>query len=173
VQRTVPAPPAIAPTAVRRVPLLMVAAAVVLLALLVRHFAITWYPVVSDSMAPTVPTGSHVVVDKLGWRLGGLQHGDVVVLTSPADGTLLVKRVVGLAGDEVRIDDATLMVDDAPVEEPYVDHSRIDATYFGPVTVPAGHVFVMGDNRFGSIDSRVFGPVPVPDVVGRVLADVG
>ncbi|TRW43066.1 signal peptidase I [Georgenia yuyongxinii] len=149
------------------------AAAVVLLALLVRQFVITWYPVVSDSMAPTVSTGSHVVVDKLGWRLGGLQHGDVVVLTSPADGTLLVKRVVGRAGDEVRIDDAILVVNDRPLEEPYVDHSRIDATYFGPVTVPADHVFVMGDNRFGSIDSRVFGPVPLPDVVGRVITDLG
>jgi signal peptidase I len=77
--------------------------------------------------------------------------------------------VVAVGGDRVALEYAVLVVNGRPVSEPYVDHSRIDGTYFGPVTVPAGHVFVLGDNRFGSIDSRVYGPVPLDAVTGRVL----
>jgi signal peptidase I len=77
--------------------------------------------------------------------------------------------VVALAGDRVAIRDAALEVDDRPVIEPYVDASRIDGTYFGPVTIPRGTVFVMGDNRGSSIDSRDYGAVDLDQVFGTVL----
>lgn len=149
--------------------LLVAAVAVLLVVTLVRLFVVDWYAVTSDSMAPTATTGDKVVVDLLGWRLGTLSRGDVVTFASPQDGSPLLKRIVAIAGDVVRIDDSVLVVNGISVPEPQVDHSRIDATYFGPVVVPDGFVFVMGDNRFGSVDSRVFGPVPLHAVTGRLV----
>lgn len=145
------------------------AVALVAVVLTLRVFVLGWYPATSHSMAPTINRGDRVLVDKAGWRLGGLGRGDLIVFASPVDGERLVKRVVAVAGDTVAIDDAFLVVNGRRVSEPYVDHSRIDGTYFGTVTVPPGHLFVLGDNRFGSIDSRVFGPIPVDAVTGRVL----
>jgi signal peptidase I len=152
-----------------------VAAALVLVAvvLTLRVFVLGWYPARSHSMAPTINRGDRVLVDKVGWRLGGLGRGDLIVFTSPVDGERLVKRVVAVGGDTVAIDDAFLVINGRRVSEPYVDHSRIDGTYFGTFTVPPGHLFVLGDNRFGSIDSRVFGPIPVDAVTGRLLGVLG
>jgi signal peptidase I len=140
---------------------------------LVRFFLVSWYPVVSDSMAPTVDRGDIVIVDKFFWRWGDLERGDVVTFTLPGNSGMLVKRVVGLPGDKISIEDAILRVNEARVPEPYVDHSRIDALYFGPVVVPPDHVFVLGDNRFASIDSRDYGAVPVSSLTGRYLWTVG
>jgi signal peptidase I len=135
----------------------------------VRWFAVTPFSVSGSSMEPTAGPGQSVLVDRLTWHWHGLSRGDVVVVRSPQDGERLLKRVVGLAGDEVRIDDSVLVVNGSAVTEPYVDRSRIDGTYFGPAQVPSGHVFVLGDNRFGSIDSRVFGAVAESAVQGRLL----
>jgi signal peptidase I len=109
-------------------------------------------------------------VDKLTPRWGGVDVGDVVVFTSPDDGADTVKRVVALGGQTVSLDDAVLHVDGVAVDEPQVDLSRIDGTWFGPVTVPDGSVFVMGDSRGVSIDSRTYGAVPLDDIEGRVVA---
>ena len=84
------------------------------------------------------------------------------------DGGLLLKRAVALGADEVSIEDGVLLVNGVPVDEPYVDLSRVDGNYFGPRVVPAGSVFVLGDNRADSVDSRDFGPVPLTALVGRV-----
>ena len=123
----------------------------------------------SGSMAPTVCTGDVVVVDHLG-PARGLAVDDIVTFPSPTDGTEQIKRVVALGGQRVAIADAQLLVDDRPVPEPYVDLATIDGVYFGPVVVPLGSVFVLGDDRERSIDSRAFGPVPVEDVDGRLTA---
>ena len=123
----------------------------------------------SGSMAPTVCTGDVVVVDHLG-PARGLAVDDIVTFPSPTDGTEQIKRVVALGGQRVAIADAQLLVDDRPVPEPYVDLATIDGVYFGPVVVPPGSVFVLGDDRERSIDSRAFGPVPVEDVDGRLTA---
>jgi signal peptidase I len=122
----------------------------------------------SASMAPTVCTGDVVVVGHLGTRRG-LAVDDIVTFSSPTDGSEQIKRVVAVAGQKVRIVDAVLQVDDQAVEEPYVDHATIDGVYFGPVVVPEGSVFVMGDNRELSIDSRAFGPLPLDAVDGRLV----
>jgi signal peptidase I len=132
----------------------------------VRQLVLTPVSVHGVSMEPTVHDGTALV---LRWSdPGDLRRGQLVVFRDP-QGTLALKRVVGVAGDRVAIRDAVLEVDDRPVDEPYVDESRIDGTYFGPVTVPTGTIFVMGDNRSPSIDSREYGPVRFDRVLGRVL----
>jgi signal peptidase I len=142
------------------------AGAVVAVLLGVRTFALTPVAVHGVSMEPTVHDGT-ALVDRL-TDPADLHRGQLVVFRDP-QGTLALKRVVGVAGDSVAIRDAVLEVDDRPVTEPYVDHSRIDGTYFGPVTVRTGTLFVMGDNRAPSIDSRDYGAIPFDQVVGRVL----
>jgi signal peptidase I len=127
----------------------------------------------SESMEPAVPRGSTVLMFKPGPALGGLRAGDLVVFTSPEDGSPAIKRAVALQGQTVAIEDSVLVVDGVPQPEPGIDHSRIDGTYFGPVTVPAGHVFVLGDNRAGSIDSRLYGSVPLGDLQATVLWPAG
>lgn len=123
-------------------------------------------------MAPTYRDGDLLVVDGLSVGVPGPERHDVVIITNPHTGQLLVKRVAAVAGDQVGIADGVLVVNGKPVPERYVDQNLMDSVYFGPVTVPRGAVFVLGDNRSSSIDSRDFGPVPVADVRGRVLAKV-
>ncbi len=135
--------------------------------LLVRAFGIAPYEVHSDSMTPTVTEGSTVLVDKLTPRVVAPGPGDLVVFERPS-GTQL-KRVVAVAGDRVEILDAVLHVNGDPVTEPYVDPDALDGIYFGPVTVQDDGVFVLGDNRFVSIDSRDYGTVRLDTLVGRVL----
>jgi signal peptidase I len=138
-----------------------------LVILAVRAWLLEPFTVSSDSMEPTIPMGSVVLLYKPG--AGLIRNGVVVAFTSPVDGRTAIKRVIGLEGQTVAIRDSELYVDDVAVPEPFIDHSRIDATYFGPETVPAGSVFVLGDNRGVSIDSRDFGAVPLSAIRGTLL----
>lgn len=127
----------------------------------------------SESMEPALPRGSMVLIFKPGPVLGQVKAGDLVVFTSPDDGNSAVKRAIAFGGQTVAIEDSVLVVDGVQQAETGIDHSRIDGTYFGPVTVPAGHVFVLGDNRAGSIDSRTYGSVPLESLQATVLWPVG
>jgi signal peptidase I len=123
----------------------------------------------SDSMAPTLRPGSQVVVDKLSRRFAAPLPGSVVVLHEPGSGDLVVKRVVAAGGQRVEVEDGVLVVDGRPRREPYADRRGADSVYYGPVRVPEGEVFVLGDNRGRSVDSLDYGPVPLDDVVGKVV----
>src|SRR6476469_447331 len=125
----------------------------------------------SDSMAPTVCTGDTVLIARLD-HPSTVGVDDIVTFVSPQDGAETIKRVVAVPGQSVAIHDAELVVDGRTVDEPYVDHASIDGVYFGTVIVPAGTVFVMGDHRETSIDSRAYGPVPLGDIDGRLLWDL-
>lgn len=125
--------------------------------------------VASDSMEPAVPQGSLVLLLKTGPGADGAAAGDLVVFPNPVDGHTTVKRVVAVGGQSVAIEDALLVVDGERVHEPLVDHSRIDGTWFGPVTVPPEHVFVLGDSRGVSVDSRDYGSIPLSSVEATVL----
>jgi len=124
--------------------------------------------VASDSMAPTLESGSLVFVFKPGPVLSGVHIGDLVVFKSPADGTSVIKRVVAVGGQELEVQDAVLYVDSVPRPEPFVDRATIDGTYYPRTEVPPGTVFVMGDNRERSIDSRDYGPIPLGNIEGLV-----
>jgi signal peptidase I len=144
------------------------------LALLVA-LVVTWVFVAeplrvrSDSMEPSLRSGQHVLVEKVSYRLRRPRRDDLIVFRQPGDGRLAVKRVVGIAGDRVGIEDGVLVVNGGRVQESYVDHRTVDSVYFGPETVPEDRIFVMGDNRGPSIDSRTYGPIEVDAVIGRVL----
>jgi signal peptidase I len=126
------------------------------------------YRVESGSMEPTLCAGDQVLVDK---RVEGqeVERNDLVVVTPPGDPRLVVKRVVGVPGDRLAIRDALLFVNGRRVNEPYVDHDSIDALFYGPLVVPDEEIYVMGDNRAESIDSRDYDGVPFDRVQGRVL----
>ena len=139
------------------------ASGIVILALLLglRLWVVEPLAVSSTSMEPTVSRGSTIFVLKFHPSADALTAGRLVVFSNPEDGHPTIKRVIAVGGQQVAILDAILYVDGFRVSEPFVDHSRIDGTYFGPVTVPMGRVFVLGDNRAVSIDSRDFGAVPL------------
>ena len=145
------------------------ALAVTLLAVVVvAQLSLRLVSVTSSSMAPTVPDGSRALVRT--WQLPGAtpERGALVVARVPG-GAVVVKRLVARAGDTVALRDGRLHVNDRPLEESSVDLDTVDGTWFGPVRVPAGRVFLLGDNRAESWDSREFGPVALDDVVGEVV----
>jgi signal peptidase I len=140
----------------------------VALVLLLRAFVAEPLAVPTGSMTPTLRPGDHVIVNKLAYRFGDPRRGDLVVFHARASGDLMLKRVVAVGGDRVGLEDGVLHVNGHAVREPFVDHRLVDSVYFGPVRVPSGAVFVMGDQRSDSLDSRAFGPVPRRRLVGRV-----
>jgi signal peptidase I len=121
------------------------------------------------SMEPALIDGDRLVVDRVGPDLLGLSRFDVVVLGNPKNPVVdYVKRVVGLPGDQLALADGRLVINGVPVHEwfhPIADHAE-----FPPLTIPSGHVFVLGDNRPISLDSREFGLVPVALLRGVVRA---
>nr|WP_091416448.1 signal peptidase I [Arthrobacter sp. OV608] len=134
-----------------------------------RAWLVEPFTVSSDSMEPTIAEGTVVLLYKPAAAAGWIRNGVVVAFTSPVDGHTAIKRIIAVEGQTVAIRDSELYVDDVPVPEPFIDHSRIDATYFGPEEVPAGSVFVLGDNRGVSIDSRDYGAVPLTAIQGTLL----
>ena len=145
---------------------------VVLTALAARTFVVRPLSVTSGSMSPTICPGDWVLVDVLTARVAELDRGDLVAVRVPDSPVPLVKRIAGLPGDSVAIEDAWLYVNEHRVDEPYVDHVANDALYYGPVVVPDDAVLVLGDARATSIDSRDFGPVPGERLLGRVVLQV-
>ncbi len=154
-----------------------------LVAILVRTFLIAHFVVEGTSMYSTLDTGDRVFVNKLSYRLHDPNRGDVVVLheitgTTERD---LIKRVIGLPGEEIRMEDCEVFIDENPADsvparrlnEPYLDPTVVTPGSCGqPVPaqiVEAGHVFVMGDNRPGSQDSRALGAIPYEELVGRAF----
>jgi signal peptidase I len=165
----VPQEPAPGRSAGRRVARGAVLLLLVGVLLLLRATVATPVRVSSASMEPTLRVGDVVLVSQQSPQLADLEHGDLVTFASPEDDRRTVKRVIGLPGDSLVIKDSVLYVNDRVVDEPYVDHAAIDAYYSRTYTVPAGKVFLLGDNRGNSVDSRDYGPVAADDLLGRVV----
>jgi signal peptidase I len=125
----------------------------------------------SESMVPTLEVWDRVLINKLAYDLDEPERGDIVLFRSPDGGEdPLIKRVVGLPGDKIAVCYDRLYVSGEPQREPYVnDDFRELQTPYGPREVPADHVFVMGDNRGNSQDSRVFGPLPKENIEGEAF----
>ena len=172
-------------------PLLIIAALAI--AVVIKTFFLQAFWIPSSSMEDTLLINDRVMVNKLAYRLGDLQRGHVVVFDDPRGGatpeeslleatrrnineavglsvprTELIKRVIALSGERIEIIDNQVLFDGIPIDEPYLKPGSLMPD-FGPVVVPAGEMFVMGDNRNSSQDSRYFGPVSTDTVVGRAF----
>jgi signal peptidase I len=149
---------------------IVVGIALVVALVLIRAFVAEPFRIPSQSMEPTLAPGDQALVDKLS---GHSPHrGDLVAFHAPRTDEVLLKRVVAVAGDTVGLEDGVLVVNGRRIREPFVDYPSIDSVYFGPVRVRAGTVFVMGDNRANSEDSRDFGAVPTDRIIGRAVARI-
>jgi len=119
------------------------------------------------SMEPTLHSGEFVIVNKLAYKLGEPQHGDVIVFRYPRDPEQEnIKRVIGLPGDVVQVRNGQLYVNDQLVDEPYIAAAP---NYTMTWDVPEDSLFVLGDNRNRSSDSHSWGPVPLDYVIGRAF----
>ena len=136
----------------------------------VRPFVVEAFYIPSESMVPTLEIGDRVFVNKFVYRFSEPKRGDIVVFKSiEGQNEDLIKRIVGVPGDEVTVSNGVLFVNDERWKEPYVNKEFPDGGSYGPTTVPEGKVFVMGDNRSNSRDSRYFGPVPIEDIEGEAF----
>jgi signal peptidase I len=173
------------------IPLLIVLAAVI--AFLLKTFIAQAFYIPSVSMVPQLHVNDRVVVSKLAYRAHEPRRGDIVVFDDPTGGATAspgiiakilegvgvkqpsteeyIKRVIALPGEQVQGRDGRVYVNDQLVEEPYLPDGILTSP-FGPVTVPEGRLWVMGDNRTNSTDSRGFGTIDVETVVGRAILKV-
>jgi len=120
------------------------------------------------SMEPTLSGRQRLLIEKVSYHLHPPSRGDIVVLRSSGiDHKMLIKRVVGLPGETIEIRDGVVFINGQPLDEPYL-RGNVHGNY--PRTlIPADHIFVLGDNRNNSSDSRYFGPVALDDIVGHAL----
>ena len=146
----------------------------------IQTFIAQPYQVQQQSMERTLEPGQYVLVDKLTPRWDDYGRGDIVVFNPPktwtTENTPFIKRVIGLPGDTVEVkDDGLVYVNGVAIEEPYTyknDEGVAEPTEVGDQTrwvVPEGELFVMGDHRQKSADSRVFGTIPIGNVIGRAF----
>jgi signal peptidase I len=150
----------------------------VLLAAVIRYFFFA--PIVVDgySMMPTLHTQDRMIVNKFSYKIGEPNRFDIVVFHATIDKDY-IKRVIGLPGDHVEYKNDTLYINGEAFDEPYLEEYKnqlIDGpltepfdleSIIGQSTVPEGHIFVMGDNRRQSKDSRHIGTVPIEEVMGK------
>lgn len=120
------------------------------------------------SMKPTLQDGEFVLVNRLAYRLGVPQRGDIIVFHFPLDPASqdLIKRIIGLSGDRITVANGVVSVNDQPLDEPYIASSPL---YSGEWVVPPGDMFVLGDNRNDSSDSHSWGMLPRKEIVGKAV----
>jgi signal peptidase I len=145
-----------------------------LLSLLIITFVVQAFYIPSGSMEPTLQVDDRILVSKFSYRIGRISRGDVVVFHYPLNpGKDFVKRVVALGGERVELRDGVVLINNQPISELYptalAAGDRACTTNYGPQQVPQGQLFVLGDNRCNSEDSRFFGFVPAGNVVGKAL----
>lgn len=172
-----------------------VAVGALAVALIIKTFLLQAFYIPSGSMQTTLAEGDRVLVNKLSYDVHDVNRGDVVVFEKPPGepGTIddLIKRVIALPGETVAFQDGRVYVDELLVEEPYLEAGVVSrgqgaipnceegAPSVDSCTIPEGYVFMMGDNREASRDSRFFGPVPESSIIGRAflkvwpLSDIG
>lgn len=150
---------------------IVILAIAALAAFLIRSYVVQTFYIPSASMSPTLLVQDRVLVNKLAYRFGDPGRGDVVVFERPPedqDATVkdLIKRVVAVEGDTVEARDGALFVNNEQVDEPYL-RAGTETLNLPPTTIAQDELFVMGDNRGNSADSRVFGPISEDLLVGE------
>lgn len=159
-----------------------------IVAFVIKVFLFQAYYIPSPSMEPSLDVGDRVIVNKLSYELHDVNRGDMIVFENPStlSGEIsdLIKRVVALPGETLQVQDGKVYIDGNLMIEPYLDDSADTYGFnmpdgcIGPkgsinqCVIPDGHVFVMGDNRGNSRDSRIFGPINIEAIVGRAFVRV-
>ena len=133
----------------------------------------------SESMVPTLEVGDRLIVEKVSYRFGSPQRGDIVVFEPPeramGNGNAFIKRVVGLPGERIAIQEGQVVINGKPLTEPYVKEAPLygepdwEAIGLPGGVIPPGKVFVMGDNRNNSQDSHVWGALPIDNIIGHTV----
>ena len=119
------------------------------------------------SMNPTLQNGEYILVNKMAYKTGKPQRGDIVVFMFPMNlEEDLIKRVIGLPGESVSVQDGVVSINGTPINEPYINAAPF---YNGEWQVPEGQLFVLGDNRNDSRDSHQWGLLPIENVIGRAV----
>ena len=158
--------------------IIIVIAVAVGLTLFIRAFVVGTYKIPSQSMADTIEVNDRVFSERITYRFQDVQQGDIITFMNPdGSGTTLIKRVIATGGQTVDLIDGRVYVDGVPLDEPYTDgkpSEPLDMQLTGvtvefPYTVPEGYLWVMGDNRTNSKDSRYFGAIPEDSVTGRAI----
>jgi signal peptidase I len=141
------------------------------LALLMAAFFMRTWQVSGPSMTPHITSGEYVLINTFAYRIAQPKRGDIVAFRHDEDTRpVFIKRVVGLPGDRIRVDRGSVVINGARLIEPYVRYP--DDRSFQETVVPPGAVYVLGDNRADSEDSRFFGPVRDDRLLGRALAGI-
>lgn len=166
-----------------------------LVAVVIKTFLFQAFYIPSSSMEDTLQINDRVLVSKVSYTIGDIEHRDVIVFDDPRGGfeqpdegaldsvvrnllesiglsapqSEFIKRVIGMPGDTVEAKDGDLLVNGVVQIEPYRKQPDKPIPDFGPVLVPQSELFVMGDNRFASQDSRYFGTIPIDTVVGHAF----
>jgi signal peptidase I len=148
---------------------LLIVGAAFAIAMLVQTFMFRITGILQESMLPTVDPGDRIIVDCLTYRFRDPKPGEIVVIHDPLDDKKdIIKRVIALGGDSIEVVDGVLYVNGAVVDEPYVVNKDVIKGQ-ARFTIPEGYIYVMGDNRPRSGDSRGFGPVAVDQIIGKVI----
>lgn len=157
----------------------------IVVAVVLRTFVLATYSIPSGSMEPTLQIGDRIVVDKLSYHLHGVDRNDIIVFSTPPTENCagppvadLVKRVIGLPGEIISLEDGNVYIDGKVQPETFLPPTVRHDTYPGPSSqpyalhnayrIPPGEVYVMGDNRPESCDSRYWGPIKESTIVGKV-----
>ena len=167
------------------------------LALLIQQFVVKPFQIPSESMVPTIEKGQRILAERVSYRFGDPEIGDIVVFTPPKGaasstcgsdndgGRLLcdtptpeqadnnfIKRIVATPGDELYIEDGHAIVNGEPIEDDFTRpcNGGMGCNFREPITIPEDHYFMMGDNRGSSEDSRFWGPVPRDWIIGQAVA---
>ena len=138
----------------------------VIIALVINLFLAQATQVLGQSMEPNLHSTQRVVVEKVTYRFfHGPRRGDIIVISLPEQSEMLIKRVVGLPGETIEVRGGQVYIDSGPLDESWTVNPGGGS--YGPRDIPPLHVFVMGDNRGASNDSRNFGPVAIEHIVGH------
>ncbi|MCU4715596.1 signal peptidase I [Bacillus cereus] len=145
---------------------------VIIIILIIKTFIFAPFKVEGASMQPTLYNDDRLIVNKIAMQISSLQRGDVVVIKKENDAKYYVKRIIGLQKDSLKVVDGELFINNQKQQESYLDHDLLNEykEYLNvkEIKVPDEKVFVMGDNRFNSKDSRNgLGYIDVSDIVGK------
>lgn len=141
----------------------------VILAVIIRFFLFQPFYIPSGSMEPTLQPGDRIIVNKITYRFSEPKRGDIMVFKYPRDPKRdFIKRAVGLPDENLNIKDSVVYINNKPIPQPFLEPG-LQFGSFGPVDVPTGSYFMMGDNRNNSEDSRVWGTLPGENIVGKAM----